>query len=148
MSETPNSPDSLFSQVLGRQLQPIHDQLQEQNQKFNSLISALLPLPERINSLESQIAELNQRVNQIPLTLRQELSVWLEQLTNALNEERSSEAAEALMKQLSDLIRHLDRLNNQVQTMTSLQRGLHESIGSLSTKLDRVSPTSNGKAPQ
>jgi len=141
MSEIPNSPDSLFSQLLSRQLQPIQEQLDEQNQKFNSLISALQPLPERINSLESQIAELNQRVNQIPLTLRQELSVWLEQLTNALNEDRSSDAAEALMKQLSDLIRHLDKLNK-------LQRDLNESISSLSHKLDGLSPTSNGKAPQ
>lgn len=150
MNKTPNSPDSLLSEILAREFQPMYLQLEEQNLKFKFLISALQPLPERIAEIENRLEALETSQQSLvetfkPLVpaLKIMLRDFLEQLQNKLNEASSSEAAEELKKELLDLINSLDNLNTSVQTMTNLQNDLHESMHSLGNKLDKVSPLNN-----
>jgi chromosome segregation ATPase len=146
MSNLPNSPNGTISQILETALQPIQDQLSQQNDQFNSLILALQPLPDRLNQLEAQVNELSDRlttleqtIQPLPQALTNVLTRFLKQLQAILTNKSSSKGQPQWEKQLQALSIALTGLTTQMRHEVRLQRQLLDSVNAISEKLNRDS---------
>jgi hypothetical protein len=137
MPNLPNSPNVTISQIPETALQPMQDQLSQQHDQFNSLISALQPLPQRLNSLDTQI------LKQSGSTQRQVGNIS-NQLASILPLEQ--EENRLLMLKLNDLLTS-QKENSPPEILTQLsydQHQIQQSLAALQQKPTHLKLFLNG----